>query len=83
MVPNKHSHDHHSGHQEEHSDAEIEEHRKHIIPLRGCRYIIVRALGPNMKDALELENIQPLKVTKDDGNSAGEILDRYISGQLD
>ncbi|GAX87737.1 conserved hypothetical protein [Lebetimonas natsushimae] len=76
-------HDHEEGHQEEHSKNEVAHHHKHVkaSKLEGCDYIIVRGLGPNMKDALEMEGIKIIKVRKDAGENALEILEN-IKGEL-
>ncbi len=76
-------HEHGHAHQEEHTEDEVKHHHKHVkaSKLEGVDYIVVRALGPNMKDALALEGIKTLKVSKKDGENALEILEK-IKGEL-
>jgi len=73
---NTHSKEH--NHKEEHTDDEIKQHHRHLKTsnISDCNYIIVRALGPNMKDALYLAGIKPIKVSKEDGEYALEILEK-------
>ncbi len=79
----EHEHDHDHAHQEEHTADEIEHHHKHVKASKvdDCDYIVVRALGPNMKDALELAGVKVIKIGKKDGNTAPEVLEK-IKEQL-
>jgi predicted Fe-Mo cluster-binding NifX family protein len=67
---NTHAHEHEDGHshQEEHTADEVEHHHKHVKASKvdGCDYIVVRAVGPNMKDALEKAVVKIIKVNKND-----------------
>jgi predicted Fe-Mo cluster-binding NifX family protein len=76
-------HEHSEGHEEEHTEDEVAHHHKHVkaSKLSGCDYIVVRGLGPNMKDALEMEGIKIIKVRKDMGEYAPDILEN-IKGKL-
>jgi len=76
-------HEHEEGHQEEHTEDEVAHHHKHVKASKvdGCDYIVVRAVGPNMKDALELEGIKIIKVRKNMGEYAPDILEN-IKGEL-
>jgi len=76
-------HEHGHGHQEEHTADEVEHHHKHVKASRlsGVDYIVVRALGPNMEDALKMEGIKIIKVSKKDGEKAEEVLEK-IKEQL-
>ena len=82
---NTHAHEHEEehSHQEEHTADEIEHHHKHVkaSKISDCDYIVVRALGPNMQDALKLEGIKIIKVRKSDGDNALEVLEK-IKGEL-
>ena len=71
----EHAHDHHH---EEHTDDEVKHHHRYLktSKISDCNYIIVRALGPNMKDALDLAGIKPIKVSKKDGEYALEVLEK-------
>jgi len=72
---------HGSGHHEEHSEKEIEHHHQHLklAKLNECRYLLHRALGPNMKDAVKKVGMIPIKVSKKDGDDALEVLGKYRS----
>ena len=73
---NEHEHEH--GHQEEHTADEVEHHHKHVKASKvdDCDYIVVRAVGPNMKDALEKAGVKIIKVSKKDGEYALEVLEK-------
>ena len=65
LAENAHAKEHHGDgghHHEEHNEAEIEHHRQHIEPLKGIDGILARAVGPNMKDALQREGRSPFRV---------------------
>ncbi len=82
-----HDHDHEHGHEhdhtEEHTADEVEQHHKHVKASKvdDCDYIVLRAVGPNMKDALELAGVKIIKVSKKDGERAPEVLEK-IKEQL-
>ena len=84
---NTHAHEHEEGHehghQEAHTQDEVEHHHKHVkaSKIEDCDYIVVRALGPNMEDALKLAGIKVIKVRKSDGENALEVLEK-IKDQL-
>ncbi|QCI28834.1 NifB/NifX family molybdenum-iron cluster-binding protein [Caminibacter pacificus] len=71
-------HEHEHGHQEEHTADEVEHHHKHVKASKvdDCDYIVVRALGPNMEDALKLAGVKIIKVSKKDGEKAPEVLEK-------
>ena len=79
----EHEHEHEHDHQEEHTADEVEHHHKHVKASKvdDCDYIVVRALGPNMKDALELAGIKVIKISKKDGETAPVVLEK-IKEQL-
>jgi len=66
------------GHKEEHTQSEVAHHHKHVkaSKLEGCDYIVVRAVGPNMQDALKMAGIKIIKISKKDGENALEILEK-------
>jgi predicted Fe-Mo cluster-binding NifX family protein len=74
----KEHHEHEHGHEEEHTDDEVKHHHKHVKASKvdECDYILVRGLGPNMKDALEMAGVKIIKVSKKDGEKATEILEK-------
>jgi len=69
-------HEQEVGHQEEHTKDEVAHHHKHVkaSKLEGCDYIVVRAVGPNMQDALKMAGIKIIKISKKDGENALEVL---------
>jgi len=74
---NGHAKEHEHGHHKEaHTEEEINHHHSHVkaAKLGECKYIICRALGPNMKDAILREGITPIMVSKKDGENALEVL---------
>jgi predicted Fe-Mo cluster-binding NifX family protein len=79
----EHGHGHGNGHQEEHTADEVKHHHKHVKASKvdDCDYIVVRALGPNMEDALKLAGVKIIKVSKKDGEKAPEVLEK-IKEQL-
>ena len=81
---NTHANEHENErHQEEHSTDEVAHHHKHVkaSKIEDCDYIVVRALGPNMADALKLAGVKVIKVSKKDGDNALEVLEK-IKGEL-
>ena len=87
---NTHSHEHeeehghgNEHHQEKHTQDEVEHHHKHVkaSKIEDCDYIVVRAVGPNMEDALKLAGVKLIKVRKKDGENALEVLEK-IKGEL-
>ncbi len=76
---NPHAKEHeHGHHHEEHSEEEINHHHSHVkaANLGECKYIVCRALGPNMKEAILREGITPIMVRKSDGDNALEVLEK-------
>jgi len=73
----KEEHEHEEGHQEEHTEDEVLHHNKHVKASKvdGCDYVVIRAVGPNMKDALKMEGIKIIQVRKKDGENALEVLE--------
>ena len=78
----EHEHDH-SHHHEAHTEEEINHHHSHVkaAKLGECKYIVCRALGPNMKEAILREGITPIMVSKKDGEYAIEVLEK-VKDQL-
>ncbi len=79
----EHKHENGHGHQEEHTADEVEHHHKHVkaSKIEDCDYLIVRAVGPNMEDALKLAGVKVIKVRKKDGENALEVLEK-VKGEL-
>jgi len=81
-VRHKDHHDHHEGghhHVEAHTKEGVEGHKKDLSNLHDIDVILVRAVGPNMKEALETIGIQVVKVRKKDGEKADELVNNYLS----
>ena len=78
LTKNTHAQEHEHDHQEEHTADEVAHHHKHVkaSKLSGVDYIVVRALGPNMEEALKMEGIKIIKVSKKDGEKANEVLEK-------
>lgn len=76
----QHHHDAEHDHagMEEHSPEEVELHRKDLENLSDVDVILVRAMGPNMKEALELNGIEIIKMRKKDGETAGALVQKYL-----
>ena len=78
-----HEHEHEHNHQEEHTADEVEHHHKHVkaSKIEDCNYIVVRAIGPNMEEALKKAGVKIIKIRKSDGDNALEVLEK-IKGEL-
>ena len=63
---------------EAYSPEEVELHRKDLGNLNDIDVILCRAVGPNMKEALELSGIEVVKVRKRDGENAEELIANYL-----
>jgi len=72
----------HHGHREEafeaYSSEEVEHHRKDLRNLSDIDLILCRAVGPNMKEALELSGIEVVKVRKKEGETSDELVANYL-----
>ena len=73
-----HDHDHDHGAMEAYSAEEVALHRKDLENLSDVDVILVRAIGPNMKEALELHGIEIVKMRKSDGTTAKEFVGKYL-----
>jgi len=76
-VKNGHSHS-----EDEHDSLEHHEHinghLKDIQDLKGIEVILVQAIGPHMREALEMLNIKIVKIDKSYGNSAKEAISKFL-----
>ncbi len=68
---------------EEYSPEEVELHRKDLGNLSDIDIMLVRAVGPNMKEALELSGIDVVKVRKKDGEKADVLVKNYLENRTD
>jgi predicted Fe-Mo cluster-binding NifX family protein len=60
------------------SPEEVELHRKDLANLADVDAMLCRAVGPNMKGALELSGIEVVKIRKRDGEMADEVVRNYL-----
>ncbi len=61
------------------SPEEVELHRKDLENLSDVDILLTRAVGPNMKEALELGGIRVVKIRKKDGEEADEVVRGYLA----
>jgi predicted Fe-Mo cluster-binding NifX family protein len=59
------------------SAEEVELHRKDLANLADVDVMLARAVGPNMKEALELIGIEIVRIRKKDGERADEVALAY------
>ena len=91
---NHHAGSHHDG-KEEHgsrqpsahafepySKEEVEHHKKDLHNLADVDVMLVRAVGPNMKEALELSGIEVVKTRKKDGEKADELVKNFLDKNI-
>ncbi len=64
---------------EPYSKEEVEHHRKDLHNLDDIDVMLVRAVGPNMKEALELSGIRVVKVRKKDGERADRLVQNFLA----
>jgi predicted Fe-Mo cluster-binding NifX family protein len=90
LVPNKHHdgghHAHRGAAEHDHSgmshEAHTNSHKKDVEKLKGCDIILVRAVGENMKEALESVGLQIKKIRKKDGLTADEVVENFLRGNI-
>lgn len=90
LVPNKHNdgghhaHTHNHVHHEsrEEHEAHTNSHKKDVEGLRGCDVILVRMIGENMREALESVGLKIKKVREKHGESADEIVNNFLNGNI-
>jgi len=85
VITNNHAHSH-SEEDEHHthgsSDDEVEHHRQDIQNLKGCDVILAQAVGSNMEKALNLIGLEVQKISKVDGLTASEVVDKFLNKTL-
>ncbi len=81
-VPNNHGGGHGYKHAHDDSKEHLNEHKKDIESLRGCDIILVQALGEHMKEALESISLDVMKLRKDDGVFADEVVENFLNNNL-
>jgi len=63
------------------SPEEVELHRKDLANLADVDVMLARAVGPNMKEALELSGIEVVKIRKKDGEDADAAIKNYLGAK--
>ncbi|HHD83668.1 MAG TPA: hypothetical protein ENK93_02215 [Campylobacteraceae bacterium] len=64
---------------EAYSKEEVEHHRKDLGNLSDIDIILTRAIGPNMKEALELAGMKVVKIRKKEGDTAEEAVQNFLA----
>ncbi|MEO1937345.1 MAG: NifB/NifX family molybdenum-iron cluster-binding protein [Sulfurimonas sp.] len=90
LIPNKHHdgghHAHRHNHEHDHGgmghEAHTNSHRKDVEALQGCDIILVRAVGENMREALESIGLKIKKIRKKDGENADEVVKNFLAGNI-
>ena len=75
-----HSHDDETHHRHENDEEHIEGHGKSLSNLQGVELMLVRAIGPHMKEAVDRAGIAVKKIREKDGVFAGEAVKNYLQG---
>jgi len=71
-------HDHDNLEEEEHTNS----HRKDVVGLSGCNIILVRAVGENMKEALESIGLKVKKIREKHGETADEVMKNFLDNNI-
>jgi predicted Fe-Mo cluster-binding NifX family protein len=69
-------HEHHHGDDEEH----IEGHGKSLTNLAGVELMLVRMIGPHMKEAVDRAGITVKKIREKHGDLADEAVKNFLEG---
>jgi predicted Fe-Mo cluster-binding NifX family protein len=69
-------------HHEEHSHEEVNHHKQDIDNLRGCDVILAQAVGENMQIALQEIGLSIQKISRVDGVTADEVVNKFINKRL-
>ena len=82
-IENTHAHPHdHKGEKHHHEGGDDHSHKKDVGKLSGCDLILVRAVGENMKEALDSIGLEIRKIRKKDGENADEVIKNFLAGNL-
>ena len=76
-----HHHEHEHGH-EHHEHGGGNHHRKDIAKLQGCDVILTQAVGEQMQSALKSVGIKIQKLSKHDGATATEVIEKFLAHTL-
>jgi len=66
---------------EPYAKEEVEHHRRDLKNIADVDVVLSRAVGPNMKEALELLGLKVVKIRKALGESADEVVANYLREQ--
>ena len=81
-IKNSHGHGDGEHHHRHHGEGHTHSHKKDVEKLRGCDVILVRAVGENMREALDSIGLKIKKVRQKDGETADEVIKNFIEGKL-
>jgi len=76
FAANEHAAEHARGEPHHHGshDEEVAHHRHQLAPLKHCQVLLVRGLGPQFKEAVELEGIRIVRLTRQMGDTLETLL---------
>lgn len=75
-----HAHEEDNGSRHEaHTEKEIEHHRRQMQNLKDCDAVLVRAVGPNMRDALKREGLRVVQFRPKDGDRATDLVEKFMA----
>lgn len=69
-------------HHEENSEKEVLNHIRDIQNLKNCDIILAQAIGKNMGQALESIGLKIQKISRIDGITANEVIDKFLQNKL-
>ncbi len=81
LIPNP-KHEHHDEHDHHHDEEHANEHRNQVKGIGDCEVVIVRMVGEHMADALEEAGLEIVMVHQDDGETADEVVKKYLAGEF-
>lgn len=84
FIENGHGHGGGTHHDHEHMEDEehTHSHRKDVEGLSGCDLILVRAVGENMKEALESVGLKVKKIREKHGIMADEVIENFLNNKI-
>jgi len=81
-APSGHAHDEHDDDHDHGDDEEhIKGHGKSLTNLENVDMMLVQAIGPHMKEAVERAGIVIKKIREKHGDVAGEAVTNYLKGE--
>jgi len=81
-APRGHGDDHHD-HEHLDDEAHVKSHGKSVASIADCGTILVQAIGPHMKEAIERHEITIVKIRQKEGEYAPEAVENFLKGQAD